>query len=183
MATTSRMTADDLARMPDDGYRYELIRGVLRQMPPTAGGHHVVSGRLISYLNQYLDPRDLGSAGGEGGFILERDPDTVFGPDVAVILAEQFSLIPKRGYMRYAPPLVAEVLSPTNRPAEVEEKVQTYLRAGVKLVWVVDADRKTIRVRTPEGADELLTEADVLTGGDVFPDFRVEVARIFRWLI
>lgn len=183
MATTSLMTAEDLARMPDDGYRYELIRGVLQQMPPTGGGHHVVSGRLISYLNQYLDPRDLGSAGGEGGFILERDPDTVFGPDVAVILAEQFPMIPKRGYMRFPPPLVAEVISPKNRLHEIEEKVQTYLRAGVKLIWVVDTDRKTIRVRPPEGADELLTEADELTGGDLFPEFRVAVARIFRWLI
>ncbi|MDQ3696023.1 MAG: Uma2 family endonuclease [Chloroflexota bacterium] len=183
MATTTLVTAADLEQMPDDGYRYDLLRGVLTKMPPPGTLHLVVSGRLISYLNHYLEAHDLGSAGGEGGFIFEEDPDTVLGPDLAVIPIAEFPNIPARGYTRFAPPLVAEVLSPTNRPTEIEEKVQVYLRAGVRLVWVVDPSRRTIQVRTPHGDGPLLTEADELTGGDVYPEFRVAVAQLFRWLV
>ncbi|MDQ3411958.1 MAG: Uma2 family endonuclease [Chloroflexota bacterium] len=183
MATTTPLTAEDLEQMREDGYRYELIRGVLKQMAPASRNHLIVSGRLISSLNQYLEPNDLGVAGGEGGFYFAEDPDTIFGPDVAVIPVDALPTIPATGYMRFVPPLVAEVVSTSNRPAEIEEKVRIYLAAGVKLVWVVDPTRRTIQVRTPDGADDLLTVADVLTNGGVFPEFRVEVARLFRWLM
>ena len=152
-------------------------------MPPTGGPHLVVTGRLIGELNYYLEPRDLGVAGGEGGFIFADDPDTVLAPDISVILAEQFPSIHDRGYMRIVPVLVAEVRSPSDRLADIEEKVQIYLRAGVKLVLVIDTRRRTIRVRTSAGDDVLLTESDEFAGGDVFPGFRVPVERLFRWLI
>jgi Uma2 family endonuclease len=123
MTTSTVMTAQDLERLPRDGRRYDLIKGVLKRMAPAGGPHQVVTGRFITYLNEYLEPRNLGTAGGEGGFIFADDPDTVLGPDVSIILAEQFPSIQAPGYMRIVPPLVVEVLSPSNRRAEIETKV------------------------------------------------------------
>ena len=77
------------------------------------------------------------------------------------------------------PDLVVEVLSPSDTPAEVEEKVRIYLAVGVPLVLLVDPRRRTVRVRKPDGTDRLLTEADELTGEEVLPDFRLPVARLF----
>ncbi|MBA2520150.1 MAG: Uma2 family endonuclease [Chloroflexia bacterium] len=181
--TTTLMTARDLELMPDDGYRYELMRGVLKKMPPTAAPHLIVSGRLIGYLNQYLEEHDLGDAGGEGRLIFENDPGVVLSPDVAVLFVEQLPELSTSGLMRVVPPLVAEVISPANRPTAIEEKVRVYLRAGVKLVWVVDTDQRMIRVRTADGGDRLLTERDELPGEDVFPEFRVELRRVFRRML
>ena len=140
-------------------------------------------GRLISELNSYLEARNLGVAGGEGGCILADDPDTVLGPDVSVILTEQIPAIQAPGYMPIVPPLVAEVCSPSNRLANIEEKMQIYLRAGVQLVLVIDTSRRTMRGRSPEGDDTLLIETDEFTGGEAFPCCRLPVERLFHWLI
>jgi Uma2 family endonuclease len=179
-ATTTLMTADELERMPEDEYRYDLIRGVLKQMSPTGFRHLKVAGTAIWLLSEYVVPRGLGGVGGEGGFVLELDPDTVLAPDVAFVRTER--LPPEDQWDRFArlaPDLVMEIVSPSDTRADVEEKVGLYLAAGVPLVLVVDPRRRTVRVRTPDGGDRLLTETDELDGGTVLPGFRVPVARIF----
>ncbi len=183
MTTFTLMTAHELEQMPDDGHRYDLIKGVLKRMPPPTLLHGLVQQNLSSDLGHYLELHELGVAVGEVGFLLETDPDTVLGPDIAVIPAEYLPISIDAGYERRIPPLVVEVLSPSNRRADIETKVAIYLRAGVRLVLVVDPRRRTVEVRTPDGKTQLLTEADELTGGDVLPGFRVPVARLFRGLI
>lgn len=178
--TTKPMTADELERMPEDAYRYDLIRGVLKRMSPTEFLHHKVAGNVAALLPNFVTPRGLGVVGGEGGFVLEIDPDTVLAPDVAFVRTDR--LPPEDQWDRFArlaPDLVVEVVSPSETAPEVEEKVGLYLAAGVPLVLVVGPRRRTVRVRTADGGDRLLTEADELDGGAVLPGFRVPVARLF----
>jgi len=178
--TTRLMTADELERMPEDAYRSDLIRGVLKRMLPTGFLHHKVAGNAIALLHNFVTPRGLGVVGGEGGFVLELDPDTVLAPDVAFVRTDR--LPPEDQWHRFArlaPDLVMEVVSPSETRAEAEEKVDLYLAAGVPLVLVVDPRRRTVRVRTPDGSDRLLTEADELDGGAVLQGFQVPVARLF----
>ncbi|HEX2282112.1 MAG TPA: Uma2 family endonuclease [Thermomicrobiales bacterium] len=182
MTTSALMTVQDLEQLPDDGYHYELIEGVLKRMPPPELPHGLVQQSLWLELGNYVKQHGLGVAVGEVGFLLETDPDTVLGPDIAVIPAEYLPISTEAGYERRVPPLVVEVLSPSNRRAEIEAKVAIYLRAGVRLVLVVNPRRRTVHVHTPDGKVHLLTEADELTGGDVLPGFRMPVANIFHWL-
>jgi len=86
MSTTTPVTADQLLRMPDDGYRYELVAGELRKMVSASWEHGAVGSNLHSFLGPYIREKKLGQAFiAEGGFLIARDPDTVRVPDIAFI--------------------------------------------------------------------------------------------------
>lgn len=181
MSTHTRLvTADELLRMPDDGYKYELVEGRVIRMPPPGTRHGVLSMRLGSALCQYVDERGLGAVSSESGYKLRRDPDTVRGPDVSFIRADRISKngIPA-GYWQGPPDLVVEVLSPDDRPKHVAAKIEEYLRVGVRLVWVVDPDDRTVTVHRPHAPAVTLTVDDDLSGGDVVEGFTFPLSRLF----
>src|SRR3954452_24163149 len=140
MATEKTLlTADELLSLPDDGMRHELVRGELKTMPPAGGEHGLVAGKLFGRVFVHADTNQLGYVfAAETGVFVEQDPDTVRAPDVAFIARARLpgGRAP-RGFLRVVPDLVAEVVSPGDRASELEEKVQTWLHAGVRLVWVV----------------------------------------------
>ena len=80
MLTTKLMTAQEFAQLPDDGFRYELIRGELIRMAPPDPLHGKRQARLVFHFVAYAD-RYGGEATGDAGFHLEVDPDTVLAPD------------------------------------------------------------------------------------------------------
>ena len=87
---TKLMTADELLRMPDDGFRYELVKGELKRMPPTGDEHGGVTMELAATLHQYVKLNNLGRVyAAETGFKLESDPDTVRAPDIAFVSMER----------------------------------------------------------------------------------------------
>ena len=86
-APRSRMTAEELFDLPDDGGRSELVEGELVPRTPTGGRHAALAVRIGRLLDEYVEARDLGVCCGPGtGFILQRNPDTVRAPDAAVVL-------------------------------------------------------------------------------------------------
>ncbi|HEX2282113.1 MAG TPA: Uma2 family endonuclease [Thermomicrobiales bacterium] len=182
MTISTSVTASEFEQMPRDGHHDELIRGVLKRMPPTSSIHGLARRNLAFDLDLFLEEHGLGATVSEVGLLLETDPDTVLGPDIAVMPVEYLPLSDEGGFERRIPLLVVEVLSPSNRRGEINTKVEIYLRAGVRLVLVVDPKQRTVQARTSDGEIQLLTEADELTGGEVLPGFRTPVARIFRWL-
>jgi Uma2 family endonuclease len=80
---------------------------------------------------------------------------------------------------QFAPDLVVEVVSPSDRMTDVQAKVDDYLRAGVRLVWVVEPRARTVTAYVPGRPPRVYGEADDLDGGDVLPEFRLPVAEIF----
>ena len=183
MTTTTRpMTAEDLLLLPDDGYRYELIRGELKQMSP-AGNYH---GRLASNVNVplggYVRANDLGRTYvADTGYLISSDPDTVRAPDVAFISRERLEEIGETdGYWAGAPDLVVEVISPNDRYTEVEEKLTEWLEAGARMVIVVNPRRRSVRVhRSPSDVIDL-TQGDVIDGADVVPGWTLPISEIFE---
>ena len=105
------------------------------------------------------------------GFKIGSDPDTVRAPDVAFVARERMGLIGERGYAEMAPDLLAEILSPVDRPADVLAKVADWLGAGTRLVWVIDPERSEARVYRRDGSLAILREHDSLDGEDVLPEF------------
>jgi Uma2 family endonuclease len=179
--TQTRMTADELLRMPDDGMRHELIRGELTMMAPAGNEHGEIAHNVSLLLGNHVKAERLGKVLiCDPGFIIERDPDTVRAPDVAFISKERVpaSGLPK-GFAPFAPDIAVEVLSPSDAQVEVEEKIDQWLRAGVTLVWVVNPRIRTVTVHRTGRDPRILRENDTLGGEEVCPGFSVRVAEIF----
>lgn len=175
------MTADELLAMPHDGLWRELVRGELRTMTPSGSRHGGITGRVTTILGRHVEKHALGEVlGAETGFTLASDPDTVRAPDVAFVRRER---VPSEGlpegFWPGAPDLAVEVLSPSDTNYEVEEKVDQWLRAGARAVWVLNPRRRTLTVHRPGEQPLALAETDILHGGDAVPQFSCVVATLF----
>ena len=147
MTSSAALTAADLERLSLPGKQVELVRGQLVVREPPGTRHGVIAASLAYYLSDFVRRYGLGIViAQDTGFKIASDPDTVRAPDVAFVRRERAGLIQARGYAELAPDLLAEILSPDDRPAEVLAKVDDWLAAGTKLVWVVDPERSEIRV-------------------------------------
>ena len=182
MATTTLLTADDLYRLPDDGYhRYELAKGVLVTVAPPGFGHGGTAAELAYRLRGTVERLALGGqVVVEAGFKLQRNPDTVRAPDVAYVTAERLPPPEQRpGYFEGAPDLAVGIVSPNDTAAGVLEKVQEYLAAGARLVWVIESRTRTATVYRPDGTAQVLHESDTLSGEDVITGFAMAVRDLF----
>ncbi len=170
------LTAEEFFALPEEiRDRHELVRGRLEELDTVRPGvrHGWVMVRVACALMDYVEPRGLGLVvSGDAGFILERAPDTVRGPDVAFVRADRVPPDDELdGFADLSPDLAVEVLSPRDRPGGVQAKVADYLNAGVRLVWVVDPRARTIVVHVPGHPPRRHTATDRLDGGDVLPGF------------
>jgi Uma2 family endonuclease len=170
------MTAEELMNVDDDSNRHELIKGELLTMPPPKAEHGRVSANLTGMLWQYAKSNRLGDICGETGYILERNPDTVLGPDVSFVTKDRSQRTD--GYYSGPPDLAVEVLSPGDRRGKVEHKLSLWLELGTRSVWLVNPRRRTVEVCKPNGDRKLFHETDELVD-DTVPGFRVRVSEIF----
>src|SRR5438876_5089887 len=143
MGETSLMTAEELLRLYLPDKRTELIRGRLVVRDPGGARHGALANRIGYRITAHVEARDLGRVyAAETGFKIESDPDTVRAPDVAFIAKARLPQVEPLGYPNWAPDLAVEVLAHDDHPAETLEKVAHWLRAGVRLIWVVDAHKR-----------------------------------------
>lgn len=182
MTTATRlMTAEEFLMMPDDGRRYELVRGELVELPQPGMVHGFVSMRIGRILDIFVEEHGLGIVVTPAGFVIEIGPDTVRAPDVAFI---SFDRLPEgdlpTGFLDTTPNIVVEVLSPTDRQGAVNAKIRLWLDKGAELVWVLHPPTKTVRVCRPNAEDATLTAGDVLDAEPVLPGFSAPVADLFR---
>ncbi len=177
------VTAGELLCMPDDGARYELVRGELRKMAPAGNVHGRVAMNFGIFLGTHVKAQGLGAVFAAGtGFRLHRDPDTVRAPDMAFISRERLAEVGEtEGYWPGAPDLAVEVVSPSDVYVEVEEKVFGWLDAGAKMVAVVNSRRRSVTVYRSRTEISVLTGDDVMDGDDVVPGFRLAVRELFAW--
>jgi Uma2 family endonuclease len=178
--TTGQITsADELLLTPGLG-RCELLRGELSMMSPAGSEHGHIVIRVTVPLAGYVEDHHLGTVfGAETGFQIGRDPDTVRAPDVAFVRAERIGGKLGKGFFPGAPDLAVEVVSPSDRTADVLAKVHDWLDAGCRAVWVVDPEPCTVAIYRSGCLVVTLTEADKLRGDDVVPGFCIPVAAIF----
>jgi Uma2 family endonuclease len=175
------ITANELLRMPDDGFRYELVQGALRRMS-SAGFRY---GRLImniaASLDHHVRAQRLGVVcAAETGFLLATDPDTVRAADVAFIRQERLDLAAEpEGYWPGAPDLVVEVVSLNDLSTEVDAKVTDWLDAGTRMVVVVNPRTRSVTVYRSRAQIVVLREQDTLDGSDVVPGWTLPVATLF----
>ncbi len=157
----------------------ELVDGVL--VEKTMGYEESALAVLIAtYLVNFVRPHDLGIVAGADGTLRLR-PGLVRIPDVSFVswarLPERQS--PGKPIPDLAPDLAVEVLSKSNTPQEMERKLREYFQAGVRLVWYVDPEARTVEVFTAVDWSTMLDESQTLDGGDVLPGFVLPLRELF----
>lgn len=175
------LTAEQLLHLPDDGYRYELVKGELNKMPPAGARHGGIAATIAQVLANYVKSNRLGIVfGAETGFWIQHGPDTVRAPDAAFVANER---LPEgglpAGYFEGAPDLAVEVVSPNDTASEVQAKVEDWLRAGARLVWVVYPESHSVTVFRTWDDVRMLTAEDTLTGDPALPGFTCPVQELF----
>jgi Uma2 family endonuclease len=179
MPPATLQTAQDLLRFREPGKTAELVRGVLVVREPPSTSHGGRAARLTVRVGAFVEREGLGEIFAQDtGFQIEREPDTVRAPDLAFVHRDRLAQIQQEGYAEIAPDLVAEILSPSDRPGEVLEKVGQWLSAGVRLVWVVDPARQHARVYRADGSVSIVGPDEELDGEQVLPGFRCRLGEI-----
>lgn len=180
MAGVKLMTADELLREQPPHKRSELVRGSLLVREPGGARHGAVAHLVARRLGNHVEEQGLGRVyAAETGFKLESDPDTVRAPDVAFVARERLPESEPAGFPDYAPDLVVEVLGSDDRPGQVLAKIGDWLNRGVRLVWVVDPERRCARVYRADGSVSLLDAGEALIGEDLLPGFRLTLKELW----
>lgn len=174
-------TVADVVEIHDrEDRRYELVDGILVEKVRglTESMLAMLIGRL---LGNFVDARELGVVTGPDG-TMRLVPGLVRIPDVAFIFWDRF---PNRHMTRepvpnLVPDLAVEVVSQGNTRKEMDEKLDDYFAAGVRLVWFVDPSKRTVRVYTGRHESRLLRESHTLDDGNVLPGLEIPVRTIFE---
>ena len=188
MTSAALITAEELLAYPTPDKRVELVRGRLIVREPPGMRHGECAVRITVAISNYLArDRELQRAAvtrgrvltGDVGFTLARNPDTVRGPDVAYVSRERWAGPLPVGYGEFAPDLVVEVRSPSDRVGAVLAKVGDWLDAGSLVVWVVDPSRQQVIVYRADGSQAMLGVEDVIDGESLLPGFTLSIAELF----
>lgn len=178
-ALPTLLDPDDLLAMPD-GDRYELVGGRLKELHMGAFADELLA-NLLRLFGNHVIPGKLGRLYVQTGYVcFPDDPRKVRKPDLSFVARGR--LVGDRspeGWIRIAPDLAAEVVSPNDLFEEVEEKVKEYRTAGVKLIWVISPKSRTVLVRRLDGTCAELDDAGELSGEGVVPGFACTVADLF----
>jgi len=149
-------TLEEVHRLPDDGNKYELVRGELFVTPPPSVEHEEVLARLTDVLAEYVKKHGLGRVYHPRAVIRfegsEAEPDLMVRAVPPGVHGNAWETLP-------APLLVVEVLSPTTRRRDLVNKREYYLDAGAGEYWVVDSERREIRVVRRGDADVVARES------------------------
>lgn len=177
--TTPPLTDDDLMRMPRDGRKYELVDGEL-VVSPAGGRHGKVTVRLVVRLGGFVESGKLGHVfDSSTGYILPGGNRRA--PDASFVARGRFPAeeVP-RGFIDIPPDLAVEVLSPGDDARKVMDKVGEYLKAGVRLVWVIDPEsRRAVSYRSLTAVRDVPTQGS-LDGEDVVQGFACPLASLFE---
>ena len=177
-ATKKPWTADELCRLPE-GWRYEIDEGELVIMAPAGYTHGDLVMRIGRLLGNFVAAERLGRVvGGESGFRLRTGPETLRGVDVAFVSTARDALIgDTRGFPDVPPDLAVEVHDPSE--PDLRRKIDQYLEAGVRSVWVVDPDARTLIQHRPGEAPQTLSDPDATVVEPVLPGFSCRVRELF----
>jgi Uma2 family endonuclease len=175
------MTVREFEQMPEDGYRHELVVGSVLREPLPGAEHAWIARNLFRPLDEHVSAARAGVVLMDVGFRLAEDPPTVRGPDLAFIASAKLPAdAPPRGFWPFAPDLAIEVASPRDRWSVMRDKVQDYLAAGTRAVWVVEPGARRITVFGGSRDVRFLHEGEVLEGDAVLPGFQLPVSDVFR---
>ena len=173
-------TYEDWLRLPSDGWRYEVIKGVLHMTAASTPKHQRVSRRLERALEDFIWEHNLGELLDAPVDVMLPGQETPVEPDIIVIPADHPEMIGEK-QIEGAPLLVVEVLSPSNWWVDRREKVVLYAETGVQEYWIVDPDAGSVEVFVlREGTYALLGKwgTGETARSEVLPGFEIAIDAI-----
>jgi Uma2 family endonuclease len=184
-SATRLFTAADVAVMPETlpsgSVSYELHHGSLVPMSPPGAIHGNLQSRIATELTIQGERLGHGKAFTDVGVVLARKPDHVRGPDVAFVMKASLpEKISPEGFLESIPELIVEIKSKNDTASEIAEKVDDYLGAGAKLVWVCDDANDMFTEHRRGNPARNHGKDDILTCDDIIPGFRLSLAELFR---
>jgi Uma2 family endonuclease len=179
--TTARyVTAEELEAMGERALRSELWDGVVCAREPATAWHGHIGRQVSALLAAHVVPLHLGWVlDSSAGFLLARNPDRVLEPDVSFVSFARLPVLPKRGFPFVAPDLVVEVRSPDSTWADCFAKGAIWIGHGVRVVWLIDADRRQGAVLRHGTGPIVVTERGSLDASPAL-DLRVPLAEVLR---
>lgn len=178
-AKARTLTLDEFLRLPETKPAREYDDGEVSKKPMPDTWHGYIQ-RLLSFvLTLYLREHPIGDAGSEIRCVFgPTGGERSYVPGYCFVFGVPPGFAPRRGPWRGPPDLAVEILSPDDRMTRVNRKLEFYLHNGVRLVWLIDPDNRTITVMTVLTSATVLRDGDTLTGGDVLPGFAVAVREL-----
>jgi Uma2 family endonuclease len=174
-------TSDMVRALPDDGKRYEVVRGELLVTPAPRVWHQELIVRLVVALEEYLEKEPVGQLVMSPADISWGSRDTLVQPDVFVVRLDEARTGDWNRFRTLL--LVIEVLSRSTSRADRFTKRREYQSRGVPVYWIVDGDERRLEVWTPEAEFPavLFTEVAWQPEGGSKP-FTLSLTELFRSL-
>jgi Uma2 family endonuclease len=173
-----------LVPVPDHLHGYEFVDGELVEVMPGGTRHGRLAGEVYALIRAHIRERGIpGRTYVDAGYVLglRRDPQRMRGPDASFISQanlDRYGGEPKQGFLHGAPDLAVEVES-AERPKHLQQRIQEYLEAGTRLVWVIHSVANSATVYRADGSVRLLRESDSLDGEDVLPGLLIPLRDLF----
>lgn len=131
-------TYEDWLRLPDDGWQYEVIKGVLYVTPAPKPRHQRVSRDLEFRMWDFARTQQLGEVYDAPVDVYLPGQETPVQPDLIFIIQDRLHIVDLDDAIRGAPDLIVEVLSPSNWIVDRKDKLALYAETGVREYWIVD---------------------------------------------
>jgi Uma2 family endonuclease len=173
-------TVAEFMALPNNGKRYELIEGELTEMPGPSYSHGQTISNLVGEVKFYLRSSSIGRVFSGTAFAL--GPKNAPVPDVAFVVAARMNVEDEFDAFPGPPDLAVEVLSRTDYVFDVDDKVERYLKAGVRLVWVINPRKRIVEVYHPATGlvPQIVSSETELDGEDLLPGFKLAVKALFE---
>ncbi len=174
-------TYQDYLALPDDGRRYEIIKGEIYMSPAPNLEHQRVSGNLFGTIWTYLQTHPVGEVYSAPADVILSDID-VLQPDLIFISKENFDCL-TRAHVQGAPDLVVEVLSPGTEKRDRTLKLQKYSEFGAQEYWMANEEKATVEIWRRQGGKlafhALLDRTQILTT-PLLPGLEISLEKIFK---
>jgi Uma2 family endonuclease len=171
---TPKLTYEEFRQLPDDGKRYELVRGEVHVTPAPATRHQFTLQNLAGSLWPHVVKNNLGEVC-TAPLDVRLGSDTALQPDLIFVSNARAGII-QEDWIAGAPDLVVEVLSPSTAAYDRVTKLPIYAEAGVPEFWLIDSQAKTVEVLKLQGkkyfVDATLAGDQVLTS-NLFPGWQL----------
>jgi Uma2 family endonuclease len=188
VVTVNHPLVEELERSPKDGHRRDLVRGRLIDMPPAWRESSRIAFLIGVHLHQFIREHHLpmSVAGADAGIRIAEPPapglpPEIVSPDAHVVAIRKLPPDKPPGFWPFVPDIAVEVMSPSDRWRDVQDKIDAYMDAGTPLLWIVDPRRQMATVYRPGQPQLTLRDLnDTLDGADVLPGFSVTLREIFE---